>query len=149
MANDEKSVRVFEGIDGIKQIYLDTLSLPPESTIYAFLSPDSVHPDIYSWLTTEYVIKRKEKKLFAHVFVTSDIPSTNIAAYTAKDADEYRQTHIIPTEKTAFSCEIDIYGDKVAMINYNPNGKIMGVIIDHPMIAQTIKSLYLHYYWKL
>lgn len=150
--SDEKDkepiLTYLEGIEGIKNIYLDTLKLPKGETIYAVLNPEKVHPEIYHWLTTDYVKLRVKKGIYAHVFVTGGQDSERTKLYKELDTKENRTTHIVEAYDKPFECEINIYGDKVAFINYNPKGKLVGIIIHHKIIVSTLKAFYLHYLWK-
>jgi sugar-specific transcriptional regulator TrmB len=142
-------VSVYSGIEGIKEIYLDTLKLSGDQMIYAFLNPEEVHKDIYSWLTTEYVKERVKRGIAAHVYISGKKDSDHAAKYMASDEAEKRTTHYVEDFGKPFECEVDIYGDKVALINYNPKDELMGIIIHHPIIVQTIRSFYLHFFWKM
>jgi hypothetical protein len=35
---------------------------------------------------------------------------------------------------------VDIYGDKVAFINYKKGEALIGVVINHPQIAETMRA---------
>lgn len=137
------------GVEGIINIYQDTLNLPPEEIIYAFLNPEDVHDEVYRWLTQEYIEKRVSKGIFAHVFVTNGHNSPRALKYKELDEKEKRITHFVESYDKPFECEVDIYGDKVAFINYNPKEPLFGIVINHPIIARTLKSFYLHYLWKM
>lgn len=142
-------VTFYSGIEGIKQIYLDTLTISPEEPIYAFLNPEAVNDDIYQWLTTYYAAERARLGITAHVFISGDKESKRALDYQQHSDDELRITHFIESYGKPFESEVNIYGDKVAMISYNPNAEIVGVVINHPALVATLKSFYLHYLWKL
>lgn len=141
-------VSMYSGVEGIKHIYEDTLTLPNTEAIYAFLNPSSVDPTIYKWLTTEYVKARVEKGIFANVFVTGPKNAQEVETYKNGDTTELRKTFIVEDFDKPFECEVDIYGDKIALINYKPN-ELYGIIINNATIVSTIKAFYLHYLWKL
>ncbi len=143
----EPIVTVFNGVEGIKSIYLDTLSLTPDQTIYAFLNPQDIDEHLYEWLDTFYVKERVKKNIAAHVFISSST-SAKSKKYLESSQEEKRTVEIVEDFGKPFECEVDIYGDKVALINYNPKGEISGMIIHHPVIASTIKSFYLHFFWR-
>lgn len=143
------TVKCYQGLEGVKQAYLDTLDIAENTTIYAFLNPDRVDPSIYEWLTTEYVRLRVEKKIFAHVFISNGAGSAKTEQYLKKDTGELRETHMVESFDHPFECEVDIIGYTVFFINYNPKETLMAVSITDPMIVKTIKSFYLHYLWKM
>lgn len=124
------------------------MTLPKEEPIYSLLNPVKVHPEISSWLEKEYEKERIRKGIFVHIFITVNQISKKDKR---EELDEKKKRKILYIEDIGkpFECEIDIYGNKVALINHNPKGTLMGVIIHHPLIATTFKSFYLHYLWKL
>jgi hypothetical protein len=142
-------ITYYSGIEGIKKIYIDTLNLPAGEVIYAFLNPNEVHDALYNWLTSEYIAQRVKNGIQAHVFITDKHDSPRVARYKKLDDKENRITHIVESYNKPFECEVDIYGGKIAFINYNPKAEIMGIIINHPIIASTLKAFYLHYLWKI
>jgi hypothetical protein len=131
-------VTYYHGISGIKEIYQDTLLLPPEEPIYAFLNPEEVHQEIYQWLTTTYINERIKKGIYANVFVTNGHHSPRALKYKEADKEEKRTTFFIESNNQPFECEIDIYGGKTAFINYNPKDTIVGIIINHPTITKSL-----------
>jgi len=141
-------ITFYSGIEGIKNIYLDTLTIPPGEAIYAFLNPETTDPKIYSWLTEYYVKERIKKGIFAHVFVTGDQNSEKLKKYKEDDVVEKRTTYVVEDFGQPFRCEINIYLDKVALIDYTPNGEVIGILIQNETIASTLKAFYLHYLWK-
>lgn len=146
--SDKPIVTVFNGIEGVKNIYLDTLTIGSDEVIYAFLNPQDVNDEIYNWLDTIYAKKRAQKSIFAHVFITNK-NGERAKRYLDSSDGERRKVEYIEDFGKHFQCEVDIYGNKVAFINHNPAGEISGMIIDHPIIANTLKSFYLHFLWKM
>jgi len=145
-------VTFYSGVEGIKNIYLDTiktLSVSPDKTLYAFLNPEVVHEDIYKWLTTFYVDERVKNGIYAHVFISNKDKSQRSLKYKELDDKEKRTTYFVEDYDKPFESEVNIYDDKVAFINFNPKGEIAGVIIHHSLIASTLKAFYLHYMWKI
>lgn len=147
--DSDPSVQFFTGLDGIKQAYLETLTISPEEPIYAFLHPSIVTDELYQWLTTDYVNQRVAKGIFAHVFVTSDRGSERVAQYLESDQQEKRQTHVVEAYEHHFDCEVNIYDGKVAFYVFDNPDTYQAVIINNPTVSQTLKSFYLHYLWKI
>lgn len=135
MAVEKPVVTIYEGIEGLKQIYEDTLT--EDKPIFAVLQTAEVEPEIYQWLTKSYAKMRVKKNIPAKVIVASGKWS---ASYIQKDKKELRESIIVPSEKFPFKHEVDIYGDKVAFINYKKAEALIGIIIKHPQIAQTMKA---------
>lgn len=135
LAVEKPVVSTFEGIKGIKEIYEDTLRIG--KPVYAVLTTAEVEPHLFKWLTSVYTKKRAKAGIHAHV-----IASTGSWAreYAKKDEKEARSTVIVPSSVFPFTHEVDIYGDKVAFINFKKGDALIGVVINHPQIAQTMKA---------
>ncbi len=128
-------VEIYEGVEGLKKIYVDTLE--DRKPIFAVLQTEEVEPELYKWLEEEYGPKRAKLKIHAKVIVASgDWSST----YRKKDISYYRTTLLVPKAKFPFKHEVDIYGDKVAFIQFKKGEPLIGIIIKHPLIAETMKA---------
>ena len=146
--NQESSpfVRVYSGVEGIKEVYRDTLTTPPDESIYALLNPKSVHPEIFSWLNDTYTKQRVKQGIFANVFITKG-QGEEVSDYANEDEKALRKTFLVERYDFDFECEVNIYADKVALIDYTPN-MLRALIIQDKIITKTMKSFYLHYLWK-
>lgn len=135
-ASTEKPVvRVFEGLAGLKEIYEDLLKT--NQPIFAILQAAEVEPALYEWLTTKFVKKRVKVKIHVKAIVASSRTSRE---YLKKSPKEYRIARLVDSKKFPFQHEIDVYGDKVAIINYKKGEPLIGMIIHHASIAQTMKA---------
>ncbi len=130
----QPTVRVFEGVDGLKEMYRETLK--DKQTIYAYVSPDEPDPRIYRWLTTTYVQERIKHELHVKVVVNG---SSQAAEYIAKNQMELREARFVQSELYPFRGEIDVFGDKVAFISYKTE-ELFGVIVESAAIAETLRS---------
>lgn len=135
ISTERPVVRVYEGNEGLKQIYEDLLI--EGKTIYAILQAANVEPELYNWLTTKFVKKRVRAKIHVKAIVAS---STASREYLKKSKEEYRISRMVDTKRFPFQHEIDIYGDKVAIIHYKKDEPLIGMVIHHPQIALTMKA---------
>lgn len=127
-------IRYFEGLEGIKAIYTDTLTSKTEILNY------SNSAEIRrSWPTydEDYVQKRAEKKIFLRGLSPQDKAGKIVHA---KDKEYYRQLRLIPSEKFNFTNEINIYDDKVAIISFKD--ELIGMIIESPEIALSQRAIF-------
>lgn len=134
-AVEKPVVTTFEGIKGLQEIYEDTLK--EAKPIYAVLQPVDVEPTLHKWLNTTYVKKRAKLKIPAQVIVSAIRGSKE---YIERSNEEYRTAVSVPSDRFPFQHEIDIYSDKVAFINYKKGEALIGIVIKHPSIAQTMKA---------
>lgn len=127
----------YEGIEGIKKVYEDTLKQP--TTIYALVATEQPHPEIGRWVREVYVKRRLRQKIKAYVIASSALEA---AEYQKLDTKELRETIIVPKDQFPFEIEIDIYADsKVAFISYQTK-ELIGVIMESPAIYKTMKAFF-------
>ena len=138
------TISYFEGIDGVKKVYLDTIKT--NKPILALVETSKVDEKVYRWITTDYVRLRVIEKIPVKSIVASG-PKTPI--YTKLDKHELRETRIILSRQFPFENEINIYGDKIAIINHRRGSKLLGIIIDNPFIASTFRSWFMVTWKKL
>lgn len=135
--DNKPGVKIYEGVNGIKEVYNDTLKEGKE--IWAILQTSNVEPKIYDWLTKTYGKKRAESNIWAKVIVAQDIKTKT---YTSKNELEKRETRVVPKEKFPIGIEVDIYGSKVAFINFHKDGDLVGIIVQNDLIANTMRALF-------
>jgi sugar-specific transcriptional regulator TrmB len=128
-------IRFYEGKEGLKEVYNDTLNYTGE--ILAFASEDVVKILGNEW-TNDYIKKRKERGMHARAIM----PATEIIKkdYAALDREQLRISKLIDPAKYPFSIEIDIYGhQKVALMSSKEE---TGVIIEGAEIYKTMKAIF-------
>ncbi|EKE21162.1 MAG: Transcriptional regulator, TrmB [uncultured bacterium] len=134
--DEEKvSVSYFEGIEGIKEVYNDTLKYPGE--FVAFGSEDVVSSLGYDWMN-DFIKNRVKKNIQVRVIVpTTKYFKENLIL---KDKQELRTIKFIDQKKYPFSIEIDIYGEsKVSLIS---GKEAMGAIIESTEVHNTMKLIF-------
>jgi sugar-specific transcriptional regulator TrmB len=133
-------VRVYEGFEGIKEIYNDTLI--EKKPILAFSEAKESDPQVWRWLRDYYVKRRVKGKIPARVIVAADKTDKKAEEYLADDKAELRQTRVV--DKKLFPCrlEIQIYADKISFANYNKDDALIGIIIDNALIAESMRGLF-------
>lgn len=130
-------VQVYEGVEGLKKVYLDNIE--EGQPLYSFLQTAEVDPELFAWLTATYVKKRAQAKIHAKVIVATGDWSKN---YISRDVEEYRTTKVIDSHKFPFQHEVIIYGNKVAFIHFKKGDPLIGIIINHPAIATTMRAIF-------
>jgi sugar-specific transcriptional regulator TrmB len=134
-------VSYYEGIEGIKEVYNDTLKYSGKEFL-AFGSEDVVKSLGYDWMNQ--FIKNRVKK---NIFVRSILPTTQYFTdeLLKKDPEELRSMKFVSQEESPFSIEIDIYGDsKVSLIS---GKEAMGTIIESKEVYDTMKLIF-ELLWK-
>jgi sugar-specific transcriptional regulator TrmB len=128
-------IRFYEGKEGLKEVYNDTLNYTGE--MLAFASEDVVKILGKEW-AQDYLKKRKERELH----VRAIMPATKILKedYAALDREQFRVSKLINPEKYPFSIEINVYGfQKTALMSSKEE---TGVIIEGAEIYKTMKLIF-------
>lgn len=128
-------VTFYEGVEGVKKVYRDTLK--ENKNIDALVQTSKVNPDIYEWVTKEYAAARVEQKIGVKAIVSSGEKTDQ---YIQLNEKELRETKIVSSDKFPFENELNIYGNKIAIINHRDNTQLFGVIIDSKIVAETFRS---------
>jgi len=134
---DHTKIQRFEGVEGLKKIYKQTLK--DKKPIFALTAviPD-INPDLLKWLEKTYIKKRVENK----IFVKAISPKTkNSEKYIKADKKCYRKTLLIPQDKFPITIEINVFGDKVGLISYKKK-ELIGTIIESKEIAKTMRVFF-------
>ena len=134
-ASELPGARTLNGIEGIKEIYLDTLRVKQD--IY-LLRTTSDEVD----LGVEYLntYRRERAKLGINTYGLT--PSTK-SAIERLDGDEdkrmlFHRTLLPPNSYTA-PVEIDIYGSKSAFISFGDTQ--MAIVVDSPPMAEAMRQI--------
>jgi len=128
-------IRFYEGAEGIKEVYLDTLRY--SGGFLAFGSEDVVKVVGQDWMDT--FIKKRIKK---GIRVRAILPKTNYTEEILHENDqkELRSTKLIDKNKYPFSIEIDIYGhSKISLISAK---ETLAIIIESSEIHNTVKLIF-------
>jgi HTH-type transcriptional regulator, sugar sensing transcriptional regulator len=144
LVENKPVVTFYEGIAGIKKVYIDTINNNDNKEILALVETSKVDGDIYKWVTTTFVAQRIKKGVFVKAIVAT---GNKTQTYTSLDQKELRKTKLINSTNFPFEHEINIYGDKIAIINSHKNSKLFAIIIDNPLIANTFRSWF-HLAWQ-
>lgn len=123
----------YEGKSAIQNVYDDTLREKPS--------------EILEWNTNAYFADRDVDPHYIAKRVELNIRAKRIAGrgsvwdtqHRARDAQELSDTRIVPREAFWPEVEINIYGNKVAFMNY---AEQMSVIIESKAIADAMRQAY-------
>lgn len=127
-------IRFFEGLDGIKTIYADTLSSKTDILNYSNSDEIRKHWPNYD---TEYVKKRAKKEIFLKGLAPKDQAGEKVHK---EDKKYHREMRLLPENQFDFTNEINIYDNKVAIISFN--NELIGMIIESPAIAKSQRAIF-------
>ena len=126
-------VTFYEGSEGIKEVYADTLR--EQRPIVAWSDWDYME----STLGSDFCKRYPEERAKRHIpFSTISRDSQTSRAVMAKNEKELRKMKFIKSEEE-LKTEINIYGDKVAMMSFRSNPPF-AVLIENHDIAETLRT---------
>lgn len=135
---DKKPViRYFEGLNGVKEVFEDTLRLKDQEILTWFPYPNINLGEDYFW--KHYIPERVKRKIWARAIV----PDIQANREYAKELEEKAITKTRFVTDSAFSgldLEIKIYGKtKLGIISYEED---LGIIIESPKIFNGLKAIF-------
>jgi sugar-specific transcriptional regulator TrmB len=125
----------FEGIEGIKDLYRETLKYP-RSRIHAWLSEGSFQSE-GDWFDDAYRPKRKELKIFTQAI----LPETaSTRAYHKHDQPDFHLTRLDSSGTLSIESDILIFGThSIAILSWE---EMTGVLIESKKIHDTLRSIF-------
>lgn len=129
-------IRYYEGIEGVKKVYADTLTAKTELLNYA----DSKSIREY-WPTydQDYVNERVKRRIYLRGIAPQDAMGKRIAADNEK---KHREIRLVKAGPYAFSNEINIYDEKVSIVSFGKK-EVVGMIIESSEIANTQRAIFM------
>ena len=132
---EKHGIRLFEGSEGIKQIYQDILR--SKKTLYLIRGKKYESIKV---LTDEYIQSFIKKRVSLGIKVVALTPDT---ADSNKDKDQDKTWLMdrtwIPADLYDEPVEINIFGDKTAFISFGE--ELFATVIDSPQIARALKRI--------
>lgn len=137
-AGNKPRIRYYEGVEGLKQVYRDTLGY--EGFLHAFVT-ENIIKHLGQDFADEYKAKRKKAKIFVKVIG----PDTEeIKDYKDNDEEDLQATRLVPRKEFPFSIEMNIYGNKIAFMSFKEK---IGIIIESNEISSNMNLLF-NLAWK-
>ncbi len=128
-------IRFYEGIEGLKETYNDTLNYTGEMLMFA--SEDVVKILGMDW-ANDYMAKRTKKNLRVRAIMPSS--ETLVKDIVPRDQEVVRTSKLIDPKKYPFSMEINIYGhSKVSLMSSKEQ---LGITIESTEIYNTMKLIF-------
>ncbi|MEK7591712.1 MAG: helix-turn-helix domain-containing protein [Patescibacteria group bacterium] len=141
----QPKVRFFSGIDGIKQIYEDTIREPKKDLLaigdFDHFFPREHSRDLNDWMW-DYC-QRRAKRGVTYKGIVNKSETTDLAFKRRKG--ERRVFKMLTN--TDMTVEINIYGNKVAIISSSRD--MVGLLIEDKPIADTLRNFHAAMWKKL
>ena len=126
-------IRFYEGTEGLKRVYEDTLT--SSESIRAYATVDDMHKALPNYFPKYY-----ERRADKNISIRAIVPETPIGhERKTHDVEEKREIAFVPPDKYYFSPEINIYDNKVMIASWREK---LGIIIESEEIADAMKKIY-------
>lgn len=133
-------VRFFEGWEGIRRVYEDTLTAQTEILNFANSTVVRRHWPKYD---TEYVAERVKRGIYLRGIAPDDETGRRVHG---QDREMLREIRLVPAEEFDFRNEIKVYDHKVAIASFDsgPRGvpDLFGMIIESREVAKTLRQIF-------
>ncbi len=130
-------VRFFEGWEGVRHVYEDTLTA--ESELLNFAN-SAVVRTFWPLYDTEYVDERVRRGIVLRGIAPDDAIGRRVHG---EDTNKLREIRLVPAADFDFKNEIKIYDNKVAIISFAKEPQRMfGVIIESKEVAETQRQIF-------
>jgi sugar-specific transcriptional regulator TrmB len=128
-------IKFFEGEEGIKEVYLDTLKYPKQP-IYAWVT-DQIWSTLDVEFIDHYIDNRVKNGIPAYV-IAPDTPT--LKEYRAKESKFLRKTLLESDSRFKISVEIDLYGDQsIGVMAFEER---IGLVVESKKLWETLKSIF-------
>lgn len=129
----QPKVKLHTGVEGIKQIYNETLACKDKDLLIYF-GEDFYPAELEDFIMNDYIPNRVKHNIRAKVICHNNLLGD-------LDKDQLRVTKNIKGNRSAPNLEVNIFDNKTQFISY-ANNEYTGITIEHPEIAKAMKSLH-------
>ena len=133
-------VRFFEGLEGVRHVYEDTLTAETEILNFANSADVRRHWPAYD---EEYVNVRVRKGIHLRGIAPDDAVGRRVHG---EDKKKIREIRLVPAKDFDFTNEINIYDHKVAICSFDSglrgDADMFGIIIESKEVAKTQRQIF-------
>jgi len=135
LIDKKPKIKYFEGEEGLKEIYLDTLNYP-DRPLWAWVTGE-IFQVLDDSFVQSYLDNRVKKEILAYVIA----PKNKILEqYKSQDNKYLRQTRLETNPDYSIEVEIDLYGgNKIGIMAFKEK---IGLIVESQKIYNTLKSIF-------
>lgn len=133
---ERANVKFFEGREGLLEAQFDTLDVPKGEKILAYAASEGLYYEDNEF-ARNYIKERVKKRIHVRAILPA---SSALKKHIENDKKELRESVVLDAEMFPFANEIDIYGNKIAILSYS--GDLHAVIIESESIAKTQKLIF-------
>ena len=129
-------VRFFEGWEGVRHVYEDTLTAKSEILNFA---NSAVVRKYWPNYDEEYVAERVKRG----ISLRGIAPDDEVGQYVhGEDKERLREIRLVPAKEFDFRNEINVYDHKVAIVSFGDEREMFGVIMESKEVADTQRQVF-------
>jgi sugar-specific transcriptional regulator TrmB len=134
--DNKPKVRFFEGTEGIKEVYKDTLHYPDQELL-AWVAEEAIQAFDLEFLEKYYLPRRVEKKIWVRA-IAPDV--AEMKGYKEVDEKSLRKTRLADNQLFPLNIEINLYGkNRLAFMSFEEK---FGMIVESQRMHETLKSIF-------
>lgn len=126
-------VKFYEGLEGVKKVYLDSLVENKDKEILAFFGKNFYTKELQNFITDVYLPRRLERNIKLKGIIESSI-------FASDDNSQLRERMPFQLD-IEIELEMNIFNDKVAFISYS-NQQYIAVVIEDAKIGQALRGMF-------
>lgn len=135
LIDKKPKIRFFEGADGIRSVYRDTLKYPDQELL-AWVCEEAIHHFDPKFLNDYYISQRLAKKIWVRA-IAPNLPE--MQEYKGLDQKALRRTRLFD-KGLDLDIEINLYGkNKIGLMSFEEK---FGLIIESEKIFNTLRSIF-------
>lgn len=137
-APERPRVRFYEGLEGLEAMRADFFNGAKKSEVLLISAADDYHKIVGMARRLPHAKRIEQTRGMERCIFTSKRSSDELkkSMPVVDCIERYR----IPEKNYPLAGEIAVSGSKIAMLSYR--GKVMGVLVESPFLAQTVTSLF-------
>jgi sugar-specific transcriptional regulator TrmB len=137
-AKSKPQLIFYEGVEGIKKIYIDHLL--QKQPILEVVGIEKIHPKVAKYIKEHYIWERVRRKIYLKMLISGQ---TSAGVFKMKsDTSELREVKNIDGKTFPIPLGLNIYGDNVSIAVYRQDSEPVGLIIRSKEIATALRSLF-------
>jgi sugar-specific transcriptional regulator TrmB len=129
-------VRFFEGWEGVRHIYDDTLAAKSEILNFA---NSAVVRKFWPAYDEDYVAERVKRGIHLRGIAPDDAAGRKVHG---EDREKLREIRLVPAKDFDFTNEINVYDHKVAICSFASQPHMFGVIIESKEVSETQRQIF-------
>jgi HTH-type transcriptional regulator, sugar sensing transcriptional regulator len=134
------AIRIYEGLDGLKQIYDDMIKKPGE--ISAMAAPkEKIARTLLDYLRSDWEKRRIKSKINLRRININNTGDESKTHQKIKVEGELEDIYYLPKDHYPFSVGIYTYRQKVAFVSYQEQ-EMVGIVLRSSEVNKTIKMMF-------